>query len=437
MRWLDRIRNALAPRARKRPDAMMNRFEMSGLHDLSSSVEFRRDTASTMLVLFFGGLALFVILSLWIGTFSKQETMRGVVLGTKGGQRISATVEGTVSEVWVEQGEWVEAGQRLMTVVPQQTAAGAQALSEVHLRSLTDQHEASERRLAEIRDLMSRDAQDLDAFERSTATLIADLRQQEGDLSRALAEQEKAVDTLREYLEVGYVTRESVSLQERVYQDYRQQLAQIRFQITQVATGALERRRAVDQSNSANASELSRLAQSQTDLDSKIEYARAEIATDVLATTGGHVAALNVREGAQVVAGDTLAAIGDPDAPFLIGLQAPSKTIGLLEIGQRVVLKYDAFPFKTFGVKYGRVVSIGSQPLTLPPLGEPALQADPTRPPQSQFLVEVEPEDRTIFAYGVERPILIGSSLTADVVVERRRLIDWVIDPILAMRGRV
>ena len=40
-------------------------------------------------------------------------------------------------------------------------------------------------------------------------------------------------------------------------------------------------------------------------------------------------------------------------------------------------------------------------------------------------------------AYGKERPILIGSTLSADVVVEKRRLIDWVLDPVLAMRGRL
>jgi membrane fusion protein len=39
-------------------------------------------------------------------------------------------------------------------------------------------------------------------------------------------------------------------------------------------------------------------------------------------------------------------------------------------------------------------------------------------------------------AYGIDEPIRIGSTLSADIVVERQRLIDWMLDPIRAMRGR-
>ncbi len=55
---------------------------------------------------------------------------------------------------------------------------------------------------------------------------------------------------------------------------------------------------------------------------------------------------------------------------------------------------------------------------------------------QSTYRVEVRPEERSVRAYGVDEPIRVGSTLTADIVVEKRRLIDWMLDPIRAMRGR-
>ena len=426
-----------------KPAGMMDRFEVTGLHELSSSIEFRRDTASNLLVLFFVALAGFLMVALWVGTFAKQETMRGIVLGSKGSQRIVATLDGTITKVWIAQGGDVESGQRIVTITPQQTSTGATPLSQAEVQSLNEQRINIKKQMADLQSVMSHDAKDLDELEANLGRISDNLRKQEAGLKTALASQEEVVRKLQNHLKVGYVTRDNVTAQERVKQDYTRQLLEVRLQMTQVVTTQIERRRTLQQNKTANANELSQLSRALAELDSRIERAKTAIAVDVIVGIKGKIAAINVREGSEVKVGDTIAAIGDPDAPFTIGLQAPSKTMGLLTMGQRVVLKYDAFPYKTFGVKYGRIIAIGRQPLSLPKDDEanPALdialaKAGPRPPPQSKFLIEVEPEDRTISAYGEERPILIGSTLTADVVVEQRRLIDWVLDPIFAMRGR-
>lgn len=444
MQLPETLRNLFARKPRQKPQSLMDRFEVTGLHDLSSTIEFRRDSAANLMTIFFVALALLLVVGMWFGTFSKQETMRGIVLGTKGGQRIVASVSGTVSGIWARQGDTVSSGQKLITIVPQQTAAGAQSLSESDLQALRQQKENATRQMAEIKALMERDERDLADFDASLETLSANLKAQERDIEAAVVEQQALVSKMQRYLKVGYATRDNVTLQEQARQDYSRKLAEVRLQIAQLSTTALERRRAVQQGNTASAGQLSELTRLVAELAARIERAKSAIATDIITVASGQVAAVTVREGSEVEVGDMVAAIGDPDAPIMIGMQAPSKTMGLLAIGQRVVLKYDAFPYKTFGVKYGRIVSISAQPTTLPREDEQQLAiADPNAakaadraPPQSKYLIEVEPEDKSIMAYGVERPILIGSTLTADVIVERRRLIDWVLDPILAMRGR-
>lgn len=429
-------------RRQPKPAGMMSRFEVTGLHELSSSIEFRRDTASSLLVVFFVTLVSFLMLSMWVGTFSKQETMRGVVMGSKGGQRLAATIDGTVTKVWVAQGDEVTVGQRLLTIVPQQSSAGAKPLSEGDLQALLEQRVTVRKQVADLDAYMAHDATDLTAMEGNIAKIKENLQKQEAELTSALASQDGLVRKLQAYLKLGDVTRDVVLTQERIKQDYTRQLLEIRIQGNQLASTQIERRRTVQQSKSSSSNERAQLGRVLADLDSRIERAKSAISTDVISGTNGRIAALNVREGSDVKLGDTIAAIGDADGTFTIGLMAPSKTMGLLAPGQRVVLKYDAFPFKTFGIKHGRILSVGHQPVSLPkdddnPMADMALaKAGPKPPPQSKYLIEVEPEDRTIMAYGAERPILIGSTLSADVVVERRRLVDWVLDPILAMRGR-
>lgn len=444
MKLHDLIRRLVPARSPAMPKAVMDRFEVTGLHELSSTIELRRDTAGNLMVLFFVALAVFISASLWFGTFSKQETMRGIVIGSKGSQRITSIVGGTVSKIWVEQGQPVKVGQRLITIIPQQTAAGESSLSNADLLSLTEQKQNALTQISEIQATMAHDAEDLDAFERNLLELASNLKGQERVLRDAAVAQENTVAKMRDYLKRGYATRESVTAQERAWQEYNQQLASVRMQMTQLASTRIEQRRTVQLTYNTNVSRLAELDRMVSELDARILRAKSAIATDIISVADGQVAAINVREGSEVLVGDTVAAIGNPEEPFTIGLQAPSRTMGLLTIGQTVVLKYDAYPYKTFGVKRGRIISISSQPVTVPKdddqqmaLMNPALaKSAAANPPQSKFLVEVEPEDKTILAYGEERQILIGSTLSADVIIERRRLIDWVLDPILAMRGR-
>jgi membrane fusion protein len=161
----------------------------------------------------------------------------------------------------------------------------------------------------------------------------------------------------------------------------------------------------------------------------------------VVAPTDGQVAGLYVQPGDSVTADQVVAILGDTLADPLVVLEVPARAIGLAKVGQEVVLKYDAFPFKTFGIAKGSIAVISGTPLRNPMLasaddgtGDAAGAAAAAR--QSVYRVEVRPESRTMRAYGIDEPIRIGSTLSADIVVERRRLIDWMLDPIRAMRGR-
>jgi membrane fusion protein len=101
-----------------------------------------------------------------------------------------------------------------------------------------------------------------------------------------------------------------------------------------------------------------------------------------------------------------------------------------------VVLKYDAFPFKTFGIQHGTITSISSSAVRAPATeGDRGLDPRPVSR-QSLYRIEVRPDSDEIEAYGEKKKITMGSTLSADIIIEKRRLIDWILDPIRAMRGR-
>jgi len=50
--------------------------------------------------------------------------------------------------------------------------------------------------------------------------------------------------------------------------------------------------------------------------------------------------------------------------------------------------------------------------------------------------ITVSLASQTVAAYGAEVPLQPGMTLEADVALERRRLFEWMLDPLYAVTGR-
>ena len=52
------------------------------------------------------------------------------------------------------------------------------------------------------------------------------------------------------------------------------------------------------------------------------------------------------------------------------------------------------------------------------------------------FVAKVALDKGTITAYGEEHPLQTDMLLTADIVQAKRSILDWILDPLYALRGR-
>jgi membrane fusion protein len=152
----------------------------------------------------------------------------------------------------------------------------------------------------------------------------------------------------------------------------------------------------------------------------------------VLAPVGGTVAAVLVEPGQMVTAGAPLATLIPPGAPLEAHLFAPSKSIGFLRVGQDVLLRYLAYPHQKFGSHAGRVVAIARSPHGAAELGW--VPPDGTREPL--YRIKVELAAQSVQAYGRDEPLQAGMQVEADLLLDRRRLIEWVFEPLLSLAGR-
>src|SRR5262249_6467962 len=110
--------------------------------------------------------------------------------------------------------------------------------------------------------------------------------------------------------------------------------------------------------------------------------------------------------------------------PLLI----PSKPIRFLPPNQTLSLAPQTFPYQPFGSYQGHITEI-SRTLILP--GETTL---PIQLAEPAYRVSVALDSQSVKAYGQDFPLQAGMLLDADIWLDRRKLYEWLLDPIYSVK---
>ena len=96
--------------------------------------------------------------------------------------------------------------------------------------------------------------------------------------------------------------------------------------------------------------------------------------------------------------------------------------------GQDVRILYDAFPYQKFGTYRGRVLKVSETILT----GNDVVGPIQLKEPAYRVTAALERPD--IDAYGQKIPLRPDMLLKADVILDKRALMSWLLDPLLSAR---
>jgi len=99
-----------------------------------------------------------------------------------------------------------------------------------------------------------------------------------------------------------------------------------------------------------------------------------------------------------------------------------------------VQMRIAAFPYQKFGHQRGRIQQVGRTPLQA---GELAALPLAVKPGEPLYRITVELDRQDVLAYGRPQALAAGMQLEADVMLDRRRLIEWLFAPVLGLVGRV
>ena len=157
----------------------------------------------------------------------------------------------------------------------------------------------------------------------------------------------------------------------------------------------------------------------------------------VRAPQDGVVTGVLAVAGQTVTPGIAMASLLPAGAKLQAQLFAPSSAIGFVRPDQKVQLRYQAFPYQKFGHQSGAVLQVSRSPLQATELAGLPLQAAAAGSAEPLYRITVQLDQQSVAAYGQAQALSPGMQLEADVLLDKRRLIEWLFEPVLGIADRV
>jgi membrane fusion protein len=365
-----------------------------------------------------------------LASYARTESVSGVVASVQPLAKVVAARPGLVTNVAVTEGDVVAAGARLATVhIEQQTEAGGTTAT-AGLAAIAAQRRLAEQRLALEPARTAAEQARLDA-------MIAGGRAQRREIEAQLALQNGLITSTRNSFEQiapvvanGFVSRNESERRRQAWlqaeQGRRSLLQQRDAATTSIATASAELARLPIDS----AASTSQLQASLEQLAQGHAQQAGEQGYTVVAPIAGRVTSVQTAPGRFVDGRVPLMTIVPENAVMRVDLYAPSRSMGFVAPGQAVRLLYDAFPYQRFGSFGGRIEAI-SRAVIAPDEVDAALQLK-----EPVYRVNVALDTQRVKAYGAEAPLQPGMTLTANIVLERRSFLSWLLAPLQAVRSR-
>jgi membrane fusion protein len=332
----------------------------------------------------------------------------------------------------VHEGEHVRAEQPLAEVAANLVSASGNTYAQIatQLRAQETQMRAS---LADLQPQSAAQAKDLQTRIGMLATQIGQIDSQLTLAHKQAATSASFLQKIQPVVQKGIISvaqfnayqsaalndQAQVKTLERQRLDAEQQRSNLQAQLTQLPLDT-----------AAKANQLrGQLAQ----LNAQLAQNSAQGGTLLRASRAGIISTLLVKPGQNVTDGQPMLSILPAGSRLEAQLLVPSNAIGFVSPGNRVVLRYQAFPYQKFGQQYGNVVQVSRSALS--PAEAASLLGQNVSTPLYRVLVRLD--HQSIDAYGKAEALKPGMALDADILLDRRSLWQWVFDPLYGLREQL
>jgi len=371
------------------------------------------------------------------GSYTRRSTVSGQLVPSDGLIRLTTPQAGVVLERHAQENQQVTRGQLLFVLSGERLGPGMNEVqrdlaAQIGLRQASLQDdlrrlaEAEQREQAQLRSRLAGLAE-----ERSR--IDSQLQLQGGRVAAA----QDALARYRGLFDQGYVSRDELALRETDLNEQRNRLESQRREALALQREAASTLREADSQRDRSAAQRTELDRARALLQQELTETESRRRIVVTAPADGRLSLVRADIGQTVEPLAALAQLVPSGTQLQARLLAPSRAAGFTRPGGSVLLRYDAYPYQKFGQHAGQVISVSGVGMagTELPAQLPGSSSE-SAAPEPVFAITVRLPAQALQAEGRALPLQAGMKVEAELLHETRRLYEWALEPLLAMRAR-
>ncbi|NRQ17607.1 Colicin V secretion protein CvaA [Ensifer sesbaniae] len=382
-------------------------------------------------------IAILLLAFLAFGEYTRRVRVQGIVLPTEGVTRVLSPAAGWIRSMPVKEGAVVRQGDVLYVMSLDSMSMTSRGGTQLAVIDLLRQRRAEMQ--ADLERRSSIDAGKKQNLREQEQNLAIELAQADAQIRLARESANtlrKWMEQQRENLERGIATRQQIESRQQSYMNQESQLEALKRERIQINSKLSDVRNQLLTFDVQSASDSGQLRQQIIDINRQISEGEAKREITITAPRSGRVTGVISQAGQMLTAGVPMLTILPNEAPLEVQLLAPSDAIGFVRAGDRVLLRYEAFPYQRFG-QFPGTVSLISRATLRPEEVQLLTGGADERQTKSVYRITVRPDQDYVLAYNRKEPLQVGMQLEAHILADSRPLYQWVLDPLYSLRGRM
>lgn len=422
-------------------------------------------------------IAAALIAYITIGSMTKKARITGITVPVGGNLSIAAPNSGILLTNNVSEGDTVSSGQVLFTLSTERQNSQGEITALIAQQLITRQDTlAAEQRLRQ-----SQYQEKKQALTQRLANLQQESSQLEQEIVLAQRRQALSQQSLSKFETLqnsGYVSAAQTQQKQEDLIDLETHLSALRRNKTQLQANRIAMQSELYSLANSLATDFTQIARAKASLQQEIAENHNRQSNQITAPQAGVITAITNQAGQAINNGQVLAtlipiannncqeisvgrgAVTDEGVRnttidckavnaknnggnrMEVHLYAPSRTAGFIIPGQQVLIRYAAYPYQKFGLHAGTVTDVSKTPFAPNELPQNLASTILSNAQQNilgfnsneaLYRIKVKLEQQTINTYGQVQTIKPGMTLEADVMQDKRRIWEWVLEPVLAV----
>ena len=380
-------------------------------------------------------MALAVVAFLALGSHTRRVTVAGLLMPQGGLIRVHTPQAGVVLDKRVSDGQTVTQGEVMYVLSSDRPGDGSPPLQAAIARSVEERKASLQ---AEIQRSQRMQAEELASLKRRAAALRSEREAIAAQVAQQQARLRLAEDAHRRYKSLAdrdYIAQEEFLQKEIDLTEQRSRLRGLEREGLGVQRDLAQLQQDMDSSQLRHDNAVAQLQRDISSAEQELTEVQSRSRVVVVAPQSGRATLVTAEVGQTIDTSQPLVTLVPTRGQLQARLYAPSSSIGFVQPGDTVLLRFQAFPYQKFGQHEGVVETVSRS--AVGPAELASLPGAPVTTTEPVFAIQVGLQRDTIEANGQARALQAGMLLEADILQERRQLYEWMLEPLFSVTRRV